>query len=181
MTRSRPVTDAELRHWIDKLDVRDVLERYMRHNDDRAADKLVALLDEDVRFQVLGRVHVGRDAVRELISSEPADPPHWTEPGERLRQPGSTHVASNPVIEIDGDSATAETDFVVLRRDENGRAKVSLLGRYRDRLRRRDDGQWVITTRTAVSVARPGQEGSDAEWQQAIHTLSEQKHADFEP
>ncbi|HVN52593.1 MAG TPA: nuclear transport factor 2 family protein [Acidimicrobiales bacterium] len=178
MTQPRSLTDAELRRWIDKLEIRELLERYMRHNDDRAADKLVELLDEGVRFQVMGRVYVGRDAVRELIASGPGDPPHWTEPGALLRQPGSTHVASNPVIEVDGDAATAETDFVVLRRDSDGRATVRLLGRYRDRLRRRDDGQWVITTRTAVSVARPGEEGSDAEWQRALRRLGAQARAE---
>ncbi len=181
MTRPRPVTDAELRHWIDKLEIRDVLERYMRHNDDRAADKLVELLDEGVRFEVMGHVYIGREAVRELISSELSDPPRWTEPGALLRQPGSTHVASNPIIEIVGDGATAETDFVVLRRDDNGRANVTLLGRYRDRLRRREDGQWVITTRTAVSVARPGDEGSDAEWQRAVLRLGGQAPGEFKP
>ena len=151
----------------------------MRHNDDRAADRLVELLDEDVQFQVMGRVYNGREAVRELISSDPSDPPSWTEPGALLRQPGSTQVASNPIIEIVGDSATAETDFVVLRLDDNGRANVTLLGRYRDHLRRREDGKWVITTRTAVSVARPGDEGSDAEWQRALLWLGGQAPAEF--
>ena len=181
MTRPGPVTGAELRQWIDKLEIRDLLERYMRHNDDRAADKLVELLDEDVRFYVMGRVYVGRAAVRQLISAGPCEPPHWTEPGAMWRQPGSTHVASNPVIEIDGDVAAAESDFVVLRRDDDGRAYVSLLGRYRDHLRRRHDGKWVITIRAAVSVARPGHEGSDAEWQQAIAKLGEQTWPDLEP
>ena len=169
MTAPRPVTDAELRHWIDKLEIRELLECYMRHNDDRAADKLVELLDENVQFQVMGRVYSGRNAVRDLISLEPDDPRPWTDPGELMKQPGSAHISANPVIDINGDTATAETDFVVFGRDAGGTARVSLLGRYRDHLRRRrEDGRWVITERTAVSVARPGDERSDNEWQHAL-------------
>jgi hypothetical protein len=138
--------------WIDKLEIRELLERYMRYNDDRAADQLLELLDEDIRFQVVGNVYAGREEVRQLFSTADSDPPSWTEPGELLKQPGSVHISSNPIIEVDGDDATAETDFLVINRDESGRAFSSLVGRYRDRLRRRDDGRWVITTRTGVSV-----------------------------
>ena len=67
--------------------------------------------------------------------------------------------------------ATSELDFHVIRRNEEGRAVTMLVGRYRDRLRRQSDGRWVITNRTAVSVARPGEEGTDAEWQRAIQRM----------
>lgn len=165
------------REWIDKLEIRELLERYMRYNDDRAADKMVELFDEDVRFQVVGRVYAGREELRELFSMADPNPPHWTEPGELFKQPGSVHVSSNPVIDIEGDSATAETDFLVVTRDENGRAHSSLVGRYRDRLHRRDDGRWVILTRTGVSVARPGQERTDGEWQRALAAMPEDERA----
>jgi ketosteroid isomerase-like protein len=165
--------------WIDKLEIRELLERYMRYNDDRAADQLVELLDEDIRFQVVGRVYAGREEVRQLFSTADADPPHWTEPGELLKQPGSVHVSSNPIIEVDGDTATAETDFLVVNRDRSGRAHSSLVGRYRDRLRRREDGRWVITTRTGVSVARPGQERTDDEWQRVLAAMPQDERAKF--
>src|SRR5271170_249833 len=90
--------------WIDKLEIRELLERYMRYNDDRAADKVVELLDEDVRFQVVGKVFAGREEVRKLFSTDGPDRPHWTEPGELFKQPGSAHISSNPIIELDGDN-----------------------------------------------------------------------------
>ena len=167
------------REWIDKLEIRELLERYMRYNDDRAADKLVELLDDDVRFQVVGKVHAGREEVRKLFSMADPNPPPWTQPGELLKQPGSVHISSNPIIEVDGDTATAETDFLVVNRVEHGRAFSSLVGRYRDRLRRRPDGRWVITTRTGVSVARPGQERTDSEWQRALASMPEDQRAKF--
>lgn len=155
--------------WLDKLAIRELLERYMRYNDDRAADRIAELFDEDAVLQVVGNVVEGRAAIRQFFApSGVADPPPWTGEGQLLKQPGSIHLSANPVIDVDGDAATSELDFHVVRRNAEGRAETMLVGRYRDRLRRRDDGRWVITNRTAVSVARPGEERSDAEWQRAL-------------
>jgi hypothetical protein len=172
-----PSDESQLRQWVDKLAIREVLERYMRYNDDLAADKIAELFDDDARFQVMGQVHVGRDAIRAFFTREGANAPAWTEPGELFKQPEWIHVSSNPVIDVDGGTATAETDFVVLRRNDEGRARPVLIGRYRDRLRRRDDGRWVIVTRTGVSAARPGEERTDAEWAQTLEQMSPSERA----
>jgi hypothetical protein len=88
-------------------------------------------------------------------------------------------LSSNPVIEIQGDTATAETDMVVLNRDESGRARITLVARYRDRLRRAEDGRWLITNRTGVSIARPGDEGTDSEWARALARMPEEMRGKF--
>lgn len=170
-------SESELRTWLDKLAIREVLERYMRCNDDLAADRIAELFDEDARFQVMGRVVAGREAIRAMFAGDGANRPPWTAPGELFKQPGSVHVSSNPVIDVDGDTATAESDFLVVRRDAEGRAKPVLVGRYRDRLRRLDDGRWVIATRTGVSVARPGEEHTDHEWARALEVMDETERA----
>jgi hypothetical protein len=103
----------------------------------------------------MGRVYVGREATRSMFNRAGAHVPAWSDPGQLFVQPASVHLSSNPVIDIDGDTATAETDFCVVRRDEQGRGNPVLVGRYRDRLRLLDEGRWVIYTRTGVSVARP--------------------------
>jgi hypothetical protein len=36
-----------------------------------------------------------------------------------------------------------------------------------------EDGRWVITNRTAVSVARPGEERTDAEWRRVLARMPE--------
>jgi ketosteroid isomerase-like protein len=171
--------EARLRAWLDKLDIREVLERYMRYNDDRAADEIAELFDEDARFQIMGRVIAGRDAIREVFVGEGPSLPDWTAPGQLFVQPGSVHVSSNPVIVVDGDTASAESDFLVVERDEDGRARPVLVGRYRDRLRRLEDGRWVIATRTGVSVARPGHERTDSEWARALARMSDTERANL--
>ncbi len=169
--------DPRLRVWLDKLEIRELLERYMRYNDDLAADALAELFDDDARFQVMGRVHAGRDAIREFFTREGSNARPWTVPGELFKQPGSVHISSNPVIDLDGDAATAESDFLVVRRDDDGRARPVLVGRYRDRLRRREDGRWVIVTRTGVSAARPGDEHTDREWARTLDRMPETERA----
>ena len=176
---SRPIV-ADLQTVLDKLAIREVLERYMRHNDDGAADRIAELFDEDAVLQVVGRHIVGRAAIRELYRGDrDQDPPPWTDPGELLKQPASVHVSSNPVIEVDGDTATSELDFLVVRRNEHGAAVNALVGRYRDRLRRLDDGRWVITSRVGVSVARPGEERTDTEWRRVLARLPEGERSSF--
>ena len=90
-----------------------------------------------------------------------------------------THLTTNPVIDVDGDVATAETDMIMFRRDQDGRAKITLLARYRDRLRRTDEGRWLISSRTGVSVAVPGEEGSDAECARALAKMPDDLRAKF--
>ena len=97
--------------------------------------------------------------------------------GELYKQPRSVHLSSNPIIDVEGDGATAESDFVVLSRDDDGHARISLVGRYRDELRRDDRGRWLITKRTGVSVARPGKAGTDDEWQGVLSRMSDAERA----
>lgn len=152
-------------HWEDKLAIRDLLERYMRYNDDGALDLVVGCFHEDGIYQVSGRILRGHGDLREFFSTGGSfidNRPKWTEPGELYKQPRSVHICSNPIIEIDGDTARAESDFVVLTRDSGGHAKISLLGRYRDELRRDERGQWLIAKRTGVSAARPGEAYTDS-------------------
>ena len=166
--------------WADKLEIRELLERYMRYNDDGSFDRIAELFADDAVFQVVGNVVVGREAIREFFArGAAAEPARWTDEGQLLKQPRSLHLCSNPVIDIEGDTATSELDFHVVRRNEEGRAVTQLVGRYRDRLRRGDDGRWVITNRTAVSVARPGEEGTDAEWQRVFERMPEDTRATF--
>jgi hypothetical protein len=136
-------------------DIRQLLEQYMRCNDDRALDRLVALFAADAVLRIGTNEYVGRDAIRQVFSDAGFEDtvPHWTAPSRIDARPRSMHVLANPLIEISGDHATAESDFFVLIRSAEGGAKVTLLGRYRDRLRRDATEGWLLTERTVVPMA----------------------------
>lgn len=172
------LSSSEIEGWIDKLAVREVIERSMRYVDDRDGESLAELFSEDGVLQAAGTVFSGRDTIRKMFGA-PSDRTPWTSPGQLLKQPRSAHRSSNPVVEIDGDTASAETDLLVLERDETGRARIALVARYRDRLRRTGGRRWVITNRTGVSVARPGEEDTDTEWAKALERMPEPTRAAF--
>jgi hypothetical protein len=69
--------------------------------------------------------------------------------------------------------------MLTIIRDENGRAKVTLVARYRDRFRRAEGHRWLITSRTGVSIARPGEAGTDAEWARALAEMPNDLRARF--
>jgi len=167
---------TNLQLWVDKLEIRELIERSMRYLDDEAGARLAELFAEDGALQVAGTVFAGRDTIRQMFGHR--DPPHWAEPGELLRQPATAHWSSNPVIDVDGENATAETDMLVVKRDEAGRARITLVARYRDRLRHGDSG-WVIVNRTGVSIARPGEEGTGMEWARALERMPAEARARF--
>jgi hypothetical protein len=151
----------------------------MRYIDDRDGERLAALFDERGVMQLAGTVFAGRTELRAMFPSSDERKP-WTTPGELLKHPASSHLSSNPIIDTDADTATAETDMVTLARDADGRATIKLVARYRDRLRRGENGQWLITNRTGISLARPGEEGTDAEWARALAAMPDAKRARFQ-
>jgi SnoaL-like domain len=167
-----------LDRWIDKLEIREIIERSVRHIDDQDGAAFAELFEEDGVLQLAGTVFAGREALRAMFGGPPP-PRKWTAPGELLKQPGVMHLTTNPIVDVDGDLATAETDMITFRRGPDGRAKIGLLARYRDRLRRTDEGRWLISSRTGVSVAVPGEEGGAAEWARALATMPDEVRAKF--
>jgi hypothetical protein len=140
----------------DELFIRRMLEQYMRFNDDRALDRLVSLFAPDAIYRVGGGEHIGHDGIREFLGRAGFrdGQPRWTDDDQLMVMPRSMHLMANPIIEVDGDQATAESEFVVMVRDERGHPKISLMGRYRDRLRRDPKAGWLLTERTGVSIAK---------------------------
>jgi ketosteroid isomerase-like protein len=175
------VPDAvALARWIDRLQIREIVERSVRAIDDGDAATFAELFAEDGVLQLAGTVFAGRPALRSMFGGGEGHP-RWTEPGQLLKQPGSMHLTANPVIDVDGDAATAETDMIAMIRSEDGRARITLLARYRDRLRRDAGGGWLISSRTGVSLGVPGEVGTDAEWARALARMPEELRGRFRP
>ncbi|MBV6507702.1 MAG: hypothetical protein JJLCMIEE_00757 [Acidimicrobiales bacterium] len=116
--------------------IRETLTLYCHAVDDGRFDDFAELFAEDATFRVMGEVHEGRDAIRDWMQE--VQPPE-------LR---GKHVGLNPVIRIDGDEATAVTDYIFVSRQADGFA-VSSAGRYHDRLRRAGE-RWVFVDRQIV-------------------------------
>jgi uncharacterized protein (TIGR02246 family) len=172
--------DETVARWVDKLEIRELVERSVRAIDDQDASALADLFEDDGVLQLAGTVFAGRDALEAMFAGR-SSTPAWTEPGRLLVQPGGMHLTGNSVIAVTGDAATAETDMVTLVRGADGRAKITLLARYRDRLRRGSDGRWRLSSRTGVSIGTPDEIGSDAEWSRALARMPDELRARFRP
>ena len=118
--------------------IRRLIAQYCHHYDDQRAAEFAALFTEDARFTVFGTSRVGRREIHDNIGTQ--------KPG----MPPGQHVTYNSVIEVAGDGTTARawTDFLYMKRTEDGYV-TSNAGRYHDRLRREPD-QWRFHTRTIV-------------------------------
>jgi len=71
----------------------------------------------------------------------------------RAPQVWRKHMLVEPLIEIDGDTATCLSYMFGLN-DHDGRPTLGVFGRYLDRLVRCDDGRWRIRERIAETESR---------------------------
>jgi ketosteroid isomerase-like protein len=131
---------------LEELTVARTLHRYCRALDDARYDAVVSLFTTDCVFETMGQVLEGRAAVRAFFPEAP--------PAPSIR-PAVQHVLTNVLVEIDGNEASAESDWVMIDRADGGDCRIALAGRYRDRLRRVDD-TWLIAHRIAVALRRSG-------------------------
>ena len=117
----------------DESAIRRLLADYCHLLDDGRFDEWIVLFDEDVVFTVMGNRLRGRDEVRSFI--EPTQ-----QEGDRGR-----HMLSEPVIDVDGDTALAATDYVFVSRSNT----ILSTGRYVDVIRRAPD-RWRFASREIV-------------------------------
>ena len=113
--------------------VRRTLALYCQLMDDGHHDEAVDLFDDDGCWTIQGATHQGINEIREMLSSMPLL--------ESVK-----HVTTNSVIDIDGEVATAVSDFLVVRASDIG-GVVLRAGRYHDSLRRSSSGRWKFVTR----------------------------------
>ena len=118
----------------DEEAIRRTLALYCQLCDDGRFEEWGELYTDDATFTVMGRTHRGRAAVRAFI--EKGQPP------ERRGK----HVCANPLIDVDGDEATATTDYVFVASSPEGGFTILSAGRYHDRLVRVGDG-WRFAER----------------------------------
>ena len=116
----------------DELAIHRVLARYCHTIDDGAFDEFERLWADDAEFALRGDVIRGRGAIRDAIEA--------MQPLERRGR----HLTMNTVVDIDGDTAHAVSDFLFFGRGPGapaeGTADLQYLGRYHDDFVRTDAG-----------------------------------------
>ena len=122
-----------IRLLIDTASIRQLLAATCHTLDDGHFDDWVDLYTTDCRFAVMGSRARGREEMRAMV-----------EPFQTTELRGK-HMISEPRIDVDGDEATATTDFAFVAKDN----RILQTGRYHDVLRR-GDGGWKVAGREIV-------------------------------
>ena len=131
--------------------ITEVLYRYAHHIDRGELDDFLEIFTPDLRYRVRMRNleggfddkadFTGRDALRQF--AQMVYQSIWG-PGKS----GQVNVITQPLITWNGDTATALTYHTLVKGSTEGR-EVTSYGRYRDELRRCEDGKWRIASRIA--------------------------------
>jgi uncharacterized protein (TIGR02246 family) len=128
--------EARLRRLEDLLEIQQLFVDYGRHLDAGDFHAYAALFAEDgeILMGPLGRAK-GPQAIQDLMAKNLEG---------RVGQ--SIHIISSPQIKLDGDRATSEVMWTVLKRNEKGMPVVDAIGRHRDELVR-ERGRWRFRKR----------------------------------
>jgi hypothetical protein len=115
--------------------LRVLLANYCIKMDRRDADGWAELFTPDGQFFAFGRSFDGHDGLRKLATTSPL----------------GVHLAGEPVLELDGDEATAQQSFVFVYADDHHLR----IGFYDDVLVRTDGG-WRFRTRRCTFQTADG-------------------------
>jgi len=132
---------ARLQRLEDLAEIERLFYEYRRHLDARDMYSYSRLFCSDGEWSGRTGSAVGPDGIQAMLEANLTPNP---------APPGATswHIVSNPLIDLDGDSATASTTWALIRRAEGDEPKVILLGHYDDVLAR-EDGRWKFRRRRA--------------------------------
>lgn len=126
----------------DRLAIRERIEAYNDAVFRRDPDDWAECWAQDAKWEVAGRSANGREAIRTL----------WIELMQGLEAAGM--YVAHASVAVDGDGADSRSYMLELLKQKDGVERL-VSGRYDDRLRRDDDGQWRFVSRSyAVLQAR---------------------------
>jgi uncharacterized protein (TIGR02246 family) len=126
----------------DEDQVRRTLADYSQWCDDGRFDLWADLFTEDARLLVAGQSTEGRQVIRQYM--------------EKVQHPGARgkHITANTLVDVDGDTATAATDYLFVRSTPGGLELIAA-GRYHDLLVR-DHDRWRFRQREITLLGPPG-------------------------
>ncbi|MFJ9175398.1 nuclear transport factor 2 family protein [Streptomyces sp. NPDC102360] len=134
-----------------KQDIITVLYRMAQTVDYGEHPAWLDCFTDDIEFQMVevsstDRVvrvrHEGHQALRDFIPGHTHAPEHFHK-----------HLVGDPIVEVEGDLATASSYLTRIDHGETGPYFWSF-GRYLDTFRRCDDGKWRVTTRVIEVESR---------------------------
>jgi len=128
--------ESRLRRLEDLEEIRQLFVDYGRHLDAGDVEAYAELFADDgeILLGPIGRAK-GRAEIVALM----------TKVKERA-QTASFHLVTNPVVRIDGDRATGEVLWTVIKPNAQGKLEVAMFGRHLDELVR-ERGRWRIRKR----------------------------------
>lgn len=146
MDPAPPTRLDDLMRRVQRLEDVDAIWRlfmtYKQHLDQRDFKAYASLFTDDAEWiGNLGKV-VGPQQIEELLAQTLEV---WDSDRERTH-----HLVLNPVIDVDGDTATATSNWGYVTRGDDDAPVFLMLGRYLDQLRRTPDG-WRFSRRVAYS------------------------------
>jgi uncharacterized protein (TIGR02246 family) len=132
---------ARLQRLEDLAEIERLFYEYRRHLDARDMHAYSRLFASDGEWSGRTGSAVGPDAIQAMLEANLSPNPP---------APGATgwHIVSNPLIDLDGDRATASTTWAVIRRQPGDTPAMVLLGHYDDVLER-EHGRWRFKRRHA--------------------------------
>lgn len=126
----------------DQDQITRTLARYCQFLDDGDFDRWIELFSEDARLVFAGTIHEGRPSIREYMQQ--VQPPEGR----------GKHITSNVLVDVDGDTASALTDYLFVRPTHRGLVPVAT-GRYHDHLIRAGE-DWRFQRREITLLGPPG-------------------------
>jgi hypothetical protein len=131
---------AKVRVLEDREEIRNLLQQYRSTLDARDLRAFSALFAAEGSWSGKSGAATGPDGIHDMLAAQLSDNP--PAPGPTL-----WHWISDPVIEVDGDRATAGSLWMHVRRSDDDHPLLPTLGGYADELLR-EDGRWRFLRRS---------------------------------
>jgi uncharacterized protein (TIGR02246 family) len=129
----------------DKDEIRELLARYCFHLDAEEFDAMAALFTPDGVWETAFGTGRGRDGIIAQARSIASGP-----------RPRRVHLTTNIVIDLDGDSATVRSNWILFQNTSSGPA-IGSGGAYFDHVVKQD-GRWLFRHRRIDRYVKEGGE-----------------------